>query len=668
MKRIAIRLAFVTASLLALECLHGAPASGDTACRTTVTGTIAKNYEVPPPSQNDNAEIQCAIDAAVKDLQNGAAQSATVSLQPNVAYHLGDRPDFYNALRIKTNDLTRRTFANFTFDGKGATLLLDPTTTGIYINGCRRCVLENFTLRTMPSPMSEGKLVSATSSSADIRLENGQAFSVPSDYRPIIGKNARVAIFRVQDQQAFPTRFRFPARAPLVLMTSATSAAAGHVRIAFRDSSLAPALPPEHTVVSLIKPPLDAAKRAAMGEVVRTAAALRRKHPEYGPQFFTGNFVAALSAEQNDGLSIRNITISDFAGQGINAGSNRGPLVIDRVKIVPHSPGGLRSVGAAAIAARNNQLGPMITNSIIVNPGDDAIDLTNPASVAKRVLADTADLITPGALIRSSSVTAGDRFNVIDTVSGHNFGIYVVTSATPLVMGLQGYGYRVKFNVPLPAAITSASSESSATFVNLDQSNSGAVIHGNLIMGGERNGIIISSSGTVENNAFVGLGLWGIQYLPVAVRVKARAGVWSDFGPVKIADNIAIDNAAGFLRLAKSGTTRSYRVKIGGLRVTGNAVIAPAAEAAHYKAVVLSSAIPVPTAASGNILAIPAEKEVGAQFRYVGGRQGIAAWTDAFAVNPTNAPEELWRAKCQAIAKTPLWAAAIAAAAPTACR
>ena len=47
------------------------------------------------------------------------------------------------------------------------------------------------------------------------------------------------------------------------------------------------------------------------------AAPIRRLYPQYPWTFFTGRGVSALLFEQNNGLTVRNITIYDFPGVGI---------------------------------------------------------------------------------------------------------------------------------------------------------------------------------------------------------------------------------------------------------------------------------------------------------------------------------------------------------------
>lgn len=643
--------------------------SGDaprTKCSAVVSGAGIKTYQVGPPAGNDNAQIQCAVDAAINDLQMGSADSATVLLQPNATYHLEALPNFYDALSIKTSDLKKRTFANLTLNGQNSTLTLDPTTAGIYVNGCQNCALENFTLRTIPSPMSEGSLIAATATSADIKITKGTAFSVAQDYRPIIGKNARVAIFRVSDDQAFPTRYRFPSRAPYALVTSAANPSSDVVRIFSGDSQLLPALPINVTHASLIAPPLDAAKSTAMADVLARAAVIRQEHPEFGPQFFTGNSVAALCVEQNTNLAVRNVLISDFAGQGIHASYNRGPLLFDRIQVVPGVRTGVRSVGAAGIAARNNQVGPAITNSVVLNSGDDAIDTSNPPLIARQVQGNSVDLVAAGMLIQSISITAGDRFDLIDTTTGNSLGRFTATNATPFFLNRNAYGYRVTFNPPVPAGIITQGSKNPTTFVNLDQINSGAVIRGNLVMGGQRSGLIISSSATVEHNAFIGMGLWAIQYLPVVVRAQWN-GLWSDFGAVTIADNTAIDIPLGLLRTSKTGASASYGVQFRGLTVTGNTVIAPTNIEGRYGAIYLNNPGLVPIVASGNTLVVSNEIGAANSSQPIIGRDNTAAWKNAFETHIATGSDDLWRAKCAKIAVSTMWVSAVKEAAPGAC-
>lgn len=635
-------------------------------CSVAVSGSGVKTYRAAAPSKNDNAEIQCAIDRAVHDLQTGDAQSATILLQPNARYNLTPIPHYYSALSIKTSDLTKQTFANLTFNGQGATLVLAPTTAGIYVNGCESCLLENFTIRTDPSPMVEGKLVSATPSSLDVRVTRGAVFTAPEGYRSIVGKNARVAILHAADEDAFPSRYRFPARAPVVLMLSASNPLPNIVRILYERSLLPPSLPTT-TVVSLINPPLSPTKQAAMTQVLSAAAIIRKRYPQFGPQFFTGGTVAALFLEQNKGIAVRHVRISDYPGQAIHAGFNRGELAFDDISITPGSSGGFRSVGAAGIAALNNQTGPRIMNSLIQNVGDDAIALGNLPFFALRATGSIVDLSAPRSLIQSISVTPGDRFYVIDAANGRNFGIFRAITASPFFISERNYGYRVEFDKELPPAISLQDADP-AVFINLDQANSGAVIRDNLIIGGERNGLMVSSSATVEHNIFISLGLWAIQYIPFIIRTnKLASGLWSDFGPVTIRNNAVIDVPLGLLRLSGTGASQNYGVELKGLTVSNNIVIAASNSYVPFYAAHLDNASSMPIGANKNTLIVPdvVKRDSGVQF--VTGKGNPDAWRNAFPIVVKKSRSELWDLKCQTISASLVWKSLLQTAAPGAC-
>lgn len=637
-------------------------------CTAAVSGSDAKTYQVAGPSGNDNAQIQCAIDQAISDLQTGVTQSAMILLQPNARYRLEPPPRYYNALSIKTSDLTKRNFSKLTFNGQGATLSLAPTAAGLYVNGCEDCTLENFTLQTEPSPMVEGTLVSSTSSSLDIRVTKGEVFTVPQGYRPIIGKNARAAIFQIADNAAFPTRQRFPASVPLVRMLSASNPSPGIIRVEYDSKWQAPPAPPEATVVSLVKPPLDAGKAAAMADVLRAAAVTRRDHPDYGPVFFTGSAVAALFVEQNKNLTVRNLRISDFPGQGIHAEFNRGQLVFDGIRIVPGRPGGLRSIGADGFMAKNNQTGPRITNSLIQNVGDDAIALANLSFFARHAKANVADLFSERTILHSITISPGDRFNVIDSATGRGFGTFTVVAAKAFAANERNYGYRVTFDRELPAEVERQDASSNPIrFINLDQANKDAVVRDNLIMGSERNGVVVSSSATVENNLFVGLALRAIGYIPFLVKFQVASGMWGDFGPVTIRNNSVIDVAQGLLRMNNTGAPRNYGVKPGGVTVTNNTVIAATNNYAPFYAVHIDNTDSVSTTAGGNTLIVPDTINRSTAVQFMAGNGAPDAWKDAFPVLLRKPEGALWDLKCQTVSSSPVWKSLMKAAVPDAC-
>jgi len=649
------------------------PAHAASPCSAVVTGSGVKSYQVGTPSGDDNIQIQCAIDEAIQDLQTGTAQSATVLLQPGATYHLAPLPRYYDALSIKTSDLAKHAFANLTFNGQGATLALAPTTTGIYVNGCQDCTLENFTVLTRPNPFSHGVVTQRTDTSVDVRLRGGALFSA-SSYDTVVGKNAENVIFRIPDAQAFPTSLKFPSKRPYVNPAASAGNSAGTEHVVFEagaNTNLLQTLPLGSAVASLVNPPVDAAKTAAMKDVRNAAAAQRQLHPEYGPLFFTGAFVSALFLEQNTGMTVRNVTISDFAGTAINAPYNRGALTFDRIRIVPGSSGGLMSVSAGGIIARNNQQGPLITNSAVIYNGDDAVNTASLPINAVSASGNSADLVNSNSvLLNSITITTGDRIRIINVGAGTNLGTYTVTSAQPYYISATNYGYHVTFASALPAGIVLKGAGTATAFVNLDQANASGRISDNLIMGTERNGIYMGSSATISNNLFIGLGLWAVQYLPFfGPSSQIPSGVWGDLGPVTVTGNMAIDVPFGLIHTSPANISAGSVLHPGRFTVTGNTVLMQNSPVTKSYVINLeNTGFFIPTSASGNTIVAPASdtRSSGAEFVNAASGVNASAWNNAFPTIRKRDATALWNAKCAALAASS-WQSVIDSIAQTAC-
>jgi hypothetical protein len=579
----------------------------------------ARTYQVGAPARSgsDNAQIQSTIDDAIADLQAGKARSAAILLQPNATYHLSSSPTFYDALKISTYGLPKRPvadmsrqYANLFFNGRGATLSLSGTTAGIYMNGCQDCVVENLTIVTDPDPMVGGVVtaVSLADRTADAALVAGATFSLPAGYSRgvIVGKNNAAAMFRVPEARAFPDHYKLVSFIPYLAVAAADPVSGRTQRFGFTtfNTGILSRLPAGKATLSSWNPGLDPAKALylwgpgghVLPQAILAAAPTRQRYPQYPWTFFTGRGISALYFEQNTGLTVRNITIYDFPGVGIHAQGNRGALTFDRIRILAKSP---LLLGAASdgMDLEGNQRGPRVTNSVIQNTADDELNIYSPAPFvsAGRVTGASAQLSYSFYALAAQTVLPGDRFRILDSATGNSLGSYTAISVAPLCLAKsQANAFSVTFDKVLPAA----AADPSTAFVDLDQVGSGADIENNLFVGGERNGIVVSSSATIKNNLFVGLGLRAVSYAPFAPQIPGMfpRGIWGDFGLVDVAANTSIDNWK-FLEIANLRNAGDYAVPTASIRVTGNAIYR-----SYEHTFTLTNRFPLNIVASGNAI------------------------------------------------------------------
>jgi hypothetical protein len=573
----------------------------------------------PTRSGDDNGQMQRAIDDAIAALQQGKARSAAIRLQPNATYHLGSLPNFYDALKISTYDLPKRAvsdmsrqYANLVFDGRGATLSLSRTTSGIYMNGCKDCVVENFTLVINPDPMVGGiaTAVDLANHTVDVALAAGVPFSLPADYdrATIVGKTKTGAVFRIPAADSFPDHYKFVSFAPHPHLTvaSADPLSGDNEKFSFtaENAAILSRLPLGKATVSGWNPGLDRAKALylwgpgghALPPAIIAAASIRQRYPQYPWTFFTGIRISALYFEQNTDLTVRNITIYDFPGVGIHAQGNRGTLTFDRIRILAKSPS-LLGAASDGMDLEGNQYGPKVTNSVFQNTFDDQLSLYSPAPFVSigRVSGASVRLSYSFYALAAQTVLPGDRFRLLDSATGNSLGSYTVVSVAPLcVAKSQANAFNVTFDKILPTA----ADDPSTIFVDLDQVGSGADIEHNLFIGGERNGIVLSSSATIKNNLFVGLGLRAIGYNPFVPPIPGFVphGAWGDFGPVDIAGNTAIDDWK-FLEIPNLGHAGGYAVPAASIKLVGNAIYRP-----HSHAFDVANRYPLNIMASGNTI------------------------------------------------------------------
>jgi hypothetical protein len=388
----------------------------------------------------------------------------------------------------------------------------------------------------------------------------------------------------VPEAEAFPDHYKFVSSVPLLRVDSAAPVSSQTERFSFTtyNTRILSLLPLGAATLSSWNPGLDRAKvlylfgpgGGVLPRAIVAAAPIRQLYPQYPWTFFTGGGVSALFFEQNNGLTVRNISICDFPGTGIHAEGNRGTLTFDHINILATSPS-LRGAASAGMQLYGNQYGPTVTNSVIQNTTDNGLELLIPVPFRSigGLSGASVQLSYPFYALGAQTVLPGDRFWVLNSNTGNSLGDFTVASVAPLVVARsQANALSVTFNQALPAA----AGDPSTVFVDLDQIGSGADIEDNLFINGARQGITVNSSATIRNNLSVGLGLHAVIYTPFAPPILPSdpGGVWGDFGPVDVAGNTAIADWQ-FLEIVNLSTASNYKVPTASITITGNAIYRP---------------------------------------------------------------------------------------------
>jgi hypothetical protein len=622
----------------------------------------AKTYDIGAPSRTDDTSaIQLVVDQAISDVQSGKSNAATIRFQAGATYHLKGRRDNFDAILLKTKDTEKLAIGCITIDGRGATLSLAPTTNAFYVFGCINCTIENVRVQADPTPLVEGRLLSASAvgnGSIEMQVERGTATPVPPDYARSVsaGSSAAISIFHSRDQLAFPHHLSYVEQPPFLAIDSISVPSAGTLQINFagkRSGTRARQTPvilsrlePQSTEVAAVDPVLDTEKNVALAAVdtAPETLAARTRQPALTARFFTGGRFPTFLVESSTSFSLHNVTISGVAGAGLFLVGNRGRLILDAVSIIPRTPTGLLSIGGDGIDAHNNEYGPTLRNSRIEYTGDDALNMVSFPYWAKSV-SGTEAVLAMDSRLAAAPVTPGDRFLVLDTQSGRRLGQFTVKTATALFTREDGTQYRVAFDKPLPD-IRPAGRESPTTFLDLDMLNRNAVVENNLFMGGQRNGILMTSSATIARNTFVGLGLNAVHYLgllrPNPGLFQPR-GVWGDFGAVSVINNTVVDSMLGLLQQGGGRNDNGFRPEFDRLTVHDNTVLGPRQRIAEIMA-----DFPAPVLADHNQVivgdtdALPAEQ---AKQRLNAAQAGPLRFE-----TKRMSDDALWKAKCQATA------------------
>jgi hypothetical protein len=640
---------------------HARTGDSDRPAFATCTGT-AKTYDIGAPSKIDDTNtIQSAIDQAILDVQSGKANGATIRFQVGATYHLKGRRDNFDAIVLKTKNIEKLAIGCITIDGRGATLSLAPTTNAFYVYGCINCTIENIRIQADPTPLVEGSLISANTAgngSIEMQVEHGTATPVPPNYARAVavGNYAAISIFHSRDSVGFPRHLSYAEQPPFLSIDSISIPSTGKLEINYagmrsgarvrQTPAILSRLAPGATVVTAVDPVLDAEKNATLTAVDASAETLaaRTRQPALTARFFTGGRLPAFLVESCNSFSLRNVTISGVGGAGLFLTGNRGPLILDAISIIPRTPDGLLSIGSDGIDAHNNEYGPTLRNSRIEYTADDALNLVSFPFWAQSASGNSA-VLSMDPRLAAAPVVAGDRFLVLDTLSGRRLGEFTVKEVSSVFDREAGTQYRVAFDRALPE-IRAAGGESPTTFLNLNMLNHNAVVENNLFMGGQRNGILMTSSATIARNTFIGLGLHAVHYLgllrPNPGLFQPR-GIWGDFGPVSLINNTVVDTMLGLLQQGGGRYDSGFHPTFDGLTVHDNTVLGPRQRIAEimpdFNAPVLADHNQVVV---GDTDALPADQ---ARQRLNTAQSGPLRFETKHLSD-----DALWKAKCQATA------------------
>jgi hypothetical protein len=619
------------------------------------------NVGAPSPTGEDTRQIQAVIDQALADQQSGKVEAATIRLEPNAVYRLNGRPDNFQALLIKTKNLEKPKVECITLEGNGSTLSLAPTTNAFYIYGCVRCAIQNVRIQADPIPIVEGRLLEVNTQGngyADVAVDRGTLSPIPPGYAKssVVGNGAALSIFHELDPTGFPNHLSFGSATPYLIVGSLSAPSPGVLRVTYADRrsgarqrqtpELLSHLPLETTRVAVVDPVLDLAKSRAVSAIDNATDTLlaRTNHPSFGPHFFNGARFATIFVDSNDTLSFRNVTITGVAGAGFYLIGNRGHILMESIRIVPRSPDGLLAIGCDGIDAHNNQFGITLRNSRIEATGDDEVNLVSFPYWAVSVDGPSAVLHLDDRFT-SAPIEVGDRFMLLDTPTGREIGTFTVSGASKSFAKNEGALWHVTFDRPLPAVSTSTE-PSPTTFLDLDMLNRGAVIENNLFKGGQRNGLFLTSSAKISNNAFVGIGLRAIHYVGILTPnpgLYLPRGVWGDLGPVSVIGNTVIDTTYGLLEQGEGGRRDAFRPEFAGLTVSDNAVFGP-----RQRIVKFAGGTSLPISASHNRVIFGALGE-GAEDRLKAKLESARSGPVPFDISGVT-PDILWSEECAATA------------------
>jgi len=587
----------LAASASGLPQNSGGPVSEETAILSRCGGN-AQRYPIGRPSGSDDGPaIRQTIGQAIADLASGKIESADIEFEAGATYQLGGQEDNYDAINIKTTDLSKSEIKCLTMSGNGATLLLDPSSRGIYIGGCTDCVLKNFSITSARTFSSQGMLVATGAADgyayADVDVAN--PFPLDKQFTYETTKNrataiALTAVFHRYLAEALPYRltYQIEDKAPWQLppylridhmMVIGRVAGEGSRVIRVFFDSRGPgstwalrelsSLRPGKTIVEFKADfPESEAQRSLITAALNSGmqSPFAKEHPMNATtSFFVGAPSSGIFAELNRNLLLYNIRLSDIEGIGIFLSSNMGPVTIDGVRIVPKFPGHLLSSGADGIHMVNNREGATIRNSTIENTTDDMLNFSGEPYYAIDFDGTTVtlDVSVP------TPVLPGDRFLVFNR-SGQEVGEYNVIAAKALPPRPSGRnGYVVTFEkIPpnLPAYLNGG-----YIFVNLDMANAHPLVENNMFVDGSRDGIIIRGGGTIQNNLFLNLGQTAVLHSTEDPRLSPPRGKWGDLEALTIEGNTVIDTIFGLLNDGRGSGGSNFKYK--GVQVLNNIIM-----------------------------------------------------------------------------------------------